>query len=368
MVTVRFVKHDMKIVIVTKIPSPYQVELFDRLTSNADVSLTVIYLRRKDSDRSWGTRPLNHKAYFLNNFERRTVAGLVDGADLVVFSWYRNRFVRALIASRARCQKPWCFWGERPGFKFRGLVGILFRRWMLRDLFFRQYVPIWGIGQWAVDRYIEEFGTKRDYYNVPYVSDLGKFFAIPDKNSERVPSTILFSGSLIERKGVLELCDAFIRIVKDMPHVSLKIMGAGPLEQKVRERINGITQIQLLGFRDWDELQQAYASADILCAPSRHDGWGLIVIEGLAAGLPVIASSNVGAAYETINTRKNGWIVPPSDVLALEVCLREALSLSSVEINVMRKNCRSVASAYDINAGAKRFLIAAENTLKNWHL
>jgi hypothetical protein len=63
---------------------------------------------------------------------------------------------------------------------------------------------------------------------------------------------------------------------------------------------------------------------------------------------------------------KSGWIVPTRDVGALEVCLREALSLSSMEIQAMRQQCRSIANPYDIAAGVQRFLSAAESTIKNW--
>ena len=356
----------MNITIVTKIPSPYQVELFDQISSTPNISLFVVYLRRKDNDRSWKARELKHNAYFLEDGSPHLISGHLEDSDLVVFGWYRDSAVRRLIRLRARSGKPWCFWGERPGVQFSGLLGMVYRRAMLWSLFANDNVPIWGIGQWAVEGYQAEFGMKRAYYNVPYVSDISKFLSIPERKMARQSRVVLFSGSLIRRKGVLELCEAFLRIAPDMPDVCLHLLGTGPLESTLRSMAKGSDQIRFLGFREWDELQHAYAEADILCAPSRHDGWGLIVVEALASGLPVIASSTVGAARDLIQEGQNGWLLRERNVDELDVRLRTALSLPVGEIDSIRRQCRDSALPYGIEAGTSRILNAAKATVNNW--
>src|ERR1700751_4608744 len=67
--------------------------------------------------------------------------------------------------------------------------------------------------------------------------------------------------------------------------------------------------VGFVGFRDWDELPREYAAANMLCVPSRYDGWGLVVPEGLAAGLPVIATDRMGAALEFVESGRNGWLI-----------------------------------------------------------
>ncbi len=69
-------------------------------------------------------------------------------------------------------------------------------------------------------------------------------------------------------------------------------------------------RVEFAGFKDWNELPGEYASADVLCVPSRYDGWGLVVPEGLASGLPVIATDRMGAALEFVETGRNGWLIP----------------------------------------------------------
>ncbi len=64
-------------------------------------------------------------------------------------------------------------------------------------------------------------------------------------------------------------------------------MGSGELEAQMRTELAPIdTQVEFLGFKDWNELPSVYHSCSMLLAPSRYDGWGLIIPEGLAAGSP----------------------------------------------------------------------------------
>ena len=60
------------------------------------------------------------------------------------------------------------------------------------------------------------------------------------------------------------------------------------------------------------------AKVAVLCVPSRYDGWGLVVPEGLASGLPTIATGRTGAALDLITTGANGWVVEANQALADE--------------------------------------------------
>ena len=356
----------MKVVVVTKIPSPYQVELFDRLTALGEMELEVLYLRRSDPDRSWRPRQLGHLVRFMDDTAADALEPVIDAADLVVFSWYRDPVVRMLMRRRARSNRPWCFWGERPGFTHQGIAGRLFRRAMLWSLYRRKCVPIWGIGQWAVEGYRAEFGSERTYFSVPYASDLQKFFALPLKTLSGHPRVILFSGTLIERKGIEELCDVICDLAKEMPDILLKVMGDGPLASSLKDKMRGVRQIQFLGFRDWDELQAAYAEADILCAPSRYDGWGLIVLEGMAAGLPVVASTAMGSAFEAITVGKTGWTAKACDTASLEAALKKALTMPGDDYSRLSLASRECARRYDVENGAAVFYAAAQQTVRQW--
>src|SRR5690606_13612865 len=110
----------------------------------------------------------------------------------------------------------------------------------------------------------------------------------------------------------------------------------------------------------WEELPAIYARADVLCAPSRHDGWGLVVPEGLAAGLPVIATDRTGAAIDLVDEGRNGWLVRAGSESALVNAVRRVAKLDENELLRMSAAATLRARAHTLEEGARRFLAACE--------
>jgi len=226
-------------------------------------------------------------------------------------------------------------------------------------------VPIWGIGKFAVDEYRREFGARRPYFNLPYFSDLKRF--ANSAHRERVERTFLFSGALIHRKGVDLLAAAFVELAREFANVRLKVIGDGELREELEQTLRPVRErVEFVGFRDWDQLPDAYASADVLCVPSRYDGWGLVVPEGLASGLPVIATDRMGAALEFVETGRNGWLIPAGDQKALIDAMCEAAGLSASELEQMGRHARESVSAHTLENGAARFAHCAREAVSGW--
>jgi glycosyltransferase involved in cell wall biosynthesis len=349
--------------VLTDCPSPYQVELFNEIAAQGACELEVAYLRGHDPARQWKVTEIRHEAFDLNGAGAgmpRARESMRD-ADLVVFNYYRHAGAERLIDERAELGGPWCFWGERPGFHQHLWAGRLLRKWKLAKLH-ASAAPIWGIGKFAVDGYRKEFGSQRAYFNLPYFSDLRRFeVSRPQQNGMR---TFLFSGSLIERKGVDLLAAAFLELAREFANVRLRIVGDGELRDAVAQTLRPVRdRVEFAGFRDWDELPAEYARADVLCVPSRYDGWGLVVPEGLAAGLPVIATDRMGAALEFVETGKNGWLVRAGEQEALLAAMREA---ASGELREMRERARESVSMHTLESGATRFVQYASEAVASW--
>jgi glycosyltransferase involved in cell wall biosynthesis len=312
------------IVVLTDIPSPYQVETFNALNPVIEGELAVIYVRQTDSMRQWSMPELHHQYCFLNQKELKKAKNWISYAELVIFCGYRTILLQNLIALRQRVHRAWAFWGERPGFIAKGKLGKLVRI-VSQHRIRRAGIPIWGIGAWAVDAYTKEMGRNHLYLNVPYFSNLRCFLKInrscPLSNE---PVRFLFSGSLTKRKGSDLLVRAFVALLREGVQAKLTFLGSGPLEQPLRKAaaLAG-GSIEFLGFRQWQELPDIYARSDVLCAPSRYDGWGLVVAEGLAGGMPVIATDRMGAARELI-TKENGWLVRAGSMEDLIDAMRQA--------------------------------------------
>jgi len=350
----------VRVFVLTDCPSPYQVELFNEIEAQGECSLEVAYLRSRDPDRQWKSSEIRHACVELNGSMSRACE-TARAADLVVFNYYRHPNAETLIDERAACRGPWCFWGERPGLRHPAWAGRLLRRWKLAKLH-ASAAPIWGIGQFAVDGYREEFGAGRAYFNLPYFSDLDRFkVRVSENKRER---TFLFSGSLIERKGVDLLARAFVRLAREVAQVKLRIVGDGELRESIAQTLRPVSErIEFVGFKDWEELPAEYARADVLCVPSRYDGWGLVVPEGLAAALPVIATDRMGAALEFVESGVNGWMIRAGDEEALLTVMREA---ALMPLDEMGRRARESVSGHTLKSGAVRFVEYAQQVISQW--
>ena len=356
-------KNAVKVLVLTDCPSPYQVELFNEIEAQGECALEVAYLRSRDPNRGWKSSEIRHDAIDLNGSGEGMARArdTARAADVVVFNYYRHANAERLINERAAVGGPWCFWGERPGFHQPAWAGRVLRRWKLAKVH-ASAAPIWGIGKFAVDGYRREFGAQRAYFNLPYFSDLDRF-NVPAREVNR-ERTFLFSGSLIARKGVDLLAAAFAQLAHEFPNVRLRMLGAGELRQSLEQTLRTVSErVEFVGFRDWKQLPAEYASADVLCVPSRYDGWGLVVPEGLASGLPVIATDRMGAALEFVESGRNGWLIRAGDQDALLAAMREAASLSNMELGRLGDQARESVSTHTLQNGALRFVDYARDAI-----
>lgn len=358
--------NSVRVLVLTHIPSPYQVELFNAVAECSHVSLSVAYIYASSNNRLWQKSSLRHDSIILNDEEKNyaAVKTLIKSVDLVIFNYYQNPLIMKLIEHCANSRKAWCFWGERTGYHQLGWLGTYYRKWRLSVLH-QSSVPIWGIGSWAVEQYRREFGDRRQYFNVPYFSDL-KRFNLP-KQTDDYLRKFLYSGSLVNRKGVDLLAQAFSRLADELPFVKLNIVGEGNLRPWLEKKLAKYKErVQFGGFQHWDALPQFYQCADILCAPSRYDGWALVIPEGLAAGLPVISTNRMGATWELIQDRRNGWVIPAGDKKSLYEVMKQASLLSSTELIARSNAAKKSVSQHTLADGVDKFLSAVEGSLGVW--
>jgi glycosyltransferase involved in cell wall biosynthesis len=360
----------VKIFLLTDFPSPYQVEVLNQIARDRDLSLQVGYLRRKDPARQWSSAQISHEFIALEDGPEQlaTARQLACEADLAVFNYYLHPHAERLIWDRAVLQRPWCFWGERPGLRKPEWVGRLVRFWKLRWLH-SSTAPIWGVGKFAVDRYRAEFGLTRKYFNLPYFSDLERFSTDSASRAAATSEPVfLFSGSLITRKGIDLLARAFVRLLREGYRARLKIIGEGELRGSLERTLERVSSsVEFMGFVDWKNLPSHYAASHVLCVPSRYDGWGLVVPEGLASGLPVIATDRMGAALEFIESGKNGWLIPADDEEAVFNAMREATLLSVSALTMLGRHAQESISDHSLQQGAIRFKQYSSETVANWH-
>ena len=148
------------------------------------------------------------------------------------------------------------------------------------------------------------------------------FFSIPVSREKQKVFRFISIGSLLPLKGYESLIKAFASIDDDID-VRLDIVGKGPEKDRLHKLIRKYNQqkrVQLTGFKSPDEISKMLDSSDCFVLASRSETFGIVYIEAMAKGLPVIAT-RCGGPEEFIN-EENGLLVDVGDIEALSDALK----------------------------------------------
>ncbi len=141
---------------------------------------------------------------------------------------------------------------------------------------------------------------------------------------------LLFVGNVADNKGVGVVLDSFVRLAPEQPELTLTIAGSADEEavMQLRERTAraGLQErVELLGFVEHKRLADLYRSADVFAAPSRYEGGlGLVYLEAMACGLPVVAAAAGGSA-EAVAHGETGLLLERGDTAETEAAIRMLL-------------------------------------------
>jgi phosphatidyl-myo-inositol alpha-mannosyltransferase len=139
---------------------------------------------------------------------------------------------------------------------------------------------------------------------------------------------LLFVGRLEKRKGLETLIKAFLRLRASGLHLRLCVVGEGPERERCQSLVPPSlrTEVLFVGAVSHEELPSYHASADVFVSPALGgESFGIVLLEGMAAGLPVVASNIPG--YRTVMTDGvQGRMVPPGDSIALADALEALLA------------------------------------------
>lgn len=115
---------------------------------------------------------------------------------------------------------------------------------------------------------------------------------------------VLYVGRLAAEKG----CDQLIGVATAEPRLQLALVGDGPDRARLERLFRG-SRVTFTGFLRGEELADAYAAADVFVFPSRTDTLGLVLLEAMATGLPVVAY-DTPAARETLDAYPRAVLLP----------------------------------------------------------
>jgi glycosyltransferase involved in cell wall biosynthesis len=307
-----------RLTLVTEIPAPYRIPLFNALAERVD--LHVVFLRDSNPERPYAGHVDERR------FDWHTLRGAeltlrgrwivvnhgllrrLRGSDVVVVGgWNQPAFWAAAGWCKAR-RVPLVVWVESTAADDRSgrlepakrrLLGSV-RRFIVPGEASRAYLAGLGVPESAISV-------------APNAVDAG-IFSSGTRTRDDGRIRLVAVGRLSPEKGL----DVLVEAVRGLP-VELEIAGVGPEEQRLRALAgDNVT------FRGWvarDALPDLYANADVAVMPSLSDPWGLVLNEAALAGLPLVSTTAAGAAWDVIEDGVNGFRVPPGDVPALRAAI-----------------------------------------------
>ena len=252
-------------------------------------------------------------------------------------------FVAKLLRARVVCQ---IHGGKLPQQFFAGralLTGFL--RWTLSlpDL-------VVVLAKVELDSY-SDFVPEQDVVLLPNGIDCRPFNAVPTVRSHpEQPLRLVYVGRIAREKGLYETLQG-LRLAHELGvDARLTIAGGGPEEPRLRRYAQALgiaARVVFAGPVFGDDKVKLMSGADVMVLPSYSEGLPYALLEGMAAGIPIIATP-VGAIPDVMAHGTHGFIVPPRDGKSIAEALA-VLAADRDRLSWMSRACRRrIRAAYSI--------------------
>lgn len=387
----------MRLWILTNTPSPYQVEFFRSIQASGRCELEVRFMRLvhrgeqalDGGDAGFpyrelrGAGPRKWRDEFRVHPEAlREVAR--ERRDLFVLSGHYTSItfiLCALILTVLR--KPWVMWLEQPWpadyrpvwatrKSVRSPVARVARQALLKTLL-RMTRGVFCIGSAAAEAYRRMGAPERKLHLLPYHCDVERFARVDEREPARIRARLgfldkmvfLYSGALIERKGVDLFLAAFQDLAPRHPNIAAVIIGDGPMRETLGRsvRTDLAPRVHFAGHVPQADLPAWFGAAKVFVFPSRHDGWGVVLNEACGAGLAIIATDSVGAARDLVRHGENGFVVPRDDKQRLVEAMLAFIGQPGL-VDIYGKRSREIAASFTLERGVHQLLASATATLR----
>lgn len=164
---------------------------------------------------------------------------------------------------------------------------------------------------------------------------------------------VIYVGQLVERKNVINMCEAFSNA--NDGSWTLELYGCGKLKNRLLEEYGTNANIKVFDFLQPEKLSVKYAESRVFCLPSREEHWGLVVHEAALSGCVLLLSDRVGAADDFL-AEHNGFRFSPYDRKGMALCFKKAMTMSDSDLDI--------AQAESIMQSAKFRLSSFVNAIK----
>ncbi len=166
------------------------------------------------------------------------------------------------------------------------------------------------------------------------------------------------AGRLASEKNLEFLTDCLVELLKKEPKAHALIVGLGPSEKMIKDTFAqaGLgKRLHLTGALHYQHLVDAYFAMDVFAFASLSETQGIVLIEAMAAGVPVVALDAPGAR-EVVEDRRNGRLLKEMDQQSFIDAMLWVLSRSAQELQTIKQSARMTARQFSIDSSSKRML------------
>lgn len=181
------------------------------------------------------------------------------------------------------------------------------------------------------------------------------------RNKNNEPATverekqIVFAGTITEKKGYIDLLEAFGKIAANYPEWKLILAGNGEVEnaRRLAKVLDIEQQVVFTGWIERDALQVLLRRSSVFCLPSYTEGFPMAVLDAWAQGLPVIATP-VGGLADVLIHDKNALVFTPGDINTLAGLLTELITDIDKRRRIAEESLKLSQDTFSIELIAKQ--------------
>lgn len=359
----------MKVLYICNFESPYRIDFWNELTKYCDVTVLFTETKKQQVGRNskWFS---NQKYLFHYDLLKQTplpagkhvCLGVVDylkdrSYDLVIFHPYSPLSCMYGISYCIKNNIPYII-NSDGGFAKSG-IGLQERikKYLISHAFAftstaeltDDYLAFYGGNRDMMYRYT--LTTVRENEVLTHVVADDERRRLRKKHEITEQKVVITVGNMIPRKGFDLLLRADLAIDKE---IGIYIVGGQPTEEYLEYcQKNKLTNIHFINFMDKEELREYYKAANLFVLPTREDIWGLVIVEAMACGLPVITTDRCIAGRELITQGLNGYIYSVNDIGRLSELVNKVFD-EDFDISQMNENVIKRTRDITIEAMAKR--------------
>lgn len=224
-------------------------------------------------------------------------------------------------------------------------------------LIFEKSKKVLVLSQYTAERISERYKLDESKVKVvPYPIDTDLF--CPALSQEENEKYLLFAGRINDpRKNLLMLLEAFSLVVRDFPEVKLKLVGDKP-DARVVRRISGLSIGDSVLFYEalpQEKMAPFYQQATLFVLPSLQEGLGIVTLEAMACGIPVV-STRCGGPEEVIEDGVNGLLVENNNAFKFAEAILKLLRDEGLRERMGKKARETVVNKYSMAKLAPQFL------------